>query len=72
MLKTSMGIQYAPDTVVKLLQMKHEDISDLSVTRSEASNVSDNVAINESKDILRLYQLTRQQLHRKIQHWSNI
>ena len=57
--------------IVKLLQMKHEDISDLSVTTSAASeDVSDRAAINESKDILRQYQLTRQQLHRKFQHSS--
>jgi len=45
--------------IVKLLQMKHEEIADLSVTTSDSSS-------NESREILRQYRLTRQSLMHKL------
>merc|ERR1712189_67172 len=45
--------------IVKLLQMKHEEIADLSVTTSDSSST-------ESREILRQYRLTRQSLMHKL------
>jgi len=69
--KENMGIgeEELRQYIVKLLQMKHEEIADLSVTTTSDSSSSRKV--DESREILRKYKLTRQSLMHKLSENSS-
>merc|ERR1711915_369548 len=69
--KENMGIgeEELRQYIVKLLQMKHEEIADLSVTTTSESSSSRKV--DESREILRKYKLTRQSLMHKLSEISS-
>jgi len=69
--KENMGIgeEELRHYIVKLLQMKHEEIADLSVTTTSDSSSSRKV--DESREILRKYKLTRQSLMHKLSENSS-